>query len=59
MSACPQDVCECNGWPPDECPQCGTVMLGFTPGDWHRHFEQECRGLGRLYCFVQPGEVNA
>jgi len=57
-SECPREVCQCEDWPPDECPQCGVQALGFTPEDWRQHFTQECDGLARLFCFVaDPQEV--
>ena len=57
-SDCPREVCRCEDWPPDECPQCGVQTLGFTPEDWRQHFDQECRSLARVFCFVaDPQEV--
>lgn len=50
--ACPQEECQCEDWPPTECPQCGVIMIGATPSDWYDHFGDECDTLGRLYCFA-------
>ena len=59
QSRCPEDSCRCCEWPPVKCPQCGTVILGATPEDWYRHFEEECESLGVLYCFVsKPTETT-
>lgn len=49
---CPMNECQCDGWPPAECPQCGVTMIGFTPEDWYRHFKEDCDPLGGLYCFA-------
>lgn len=57
MTDCPNAECICDDWPPDECPQCGTTILGANPRDWYVHFRDECETLGRLYCFVsKPDE---
>lgn len=56
---CPLDECQCDDWPPTECPQCGVTAVGFTPEDWCRHFHKECDTLGALYCFAQKPEVRA
>lgn len=56
-SDCPQNDCQCDDWPPTECPQCATRIIGATAEDWYRHFDEDCETLGRLYCFVaEPTE---
>jgi len=55
---CPNEECQCEGWPPEECPQCGQRVLGFTPEDWRQHYAQECRPLGKLYCFVSHDQES-
>jgi|GEM_PF-6661438 len=46
------EACGQNGYPPAECPQCGTVILGAAAEDWGEHFAEDCTPLGQLYCFA-------
>jgi len=60
MPDCPLDTCECDDWPPTECPECGVTTLGFTAEDWWRHFRDDCDTLASLYCFArEPEDADA
>lgn len=50
---CHKADCECEDWPPTECPQCGVTFIGASPQDWWVHFDSDCEYLGKLYCFVE------